>query len=231
MCAPSFLDGYGPVDVEAQRTPWSATPFWEAAFAGHHALLDALQRAVAAHGGVSRAFVKGYAYGYPDELFLLAMVWSFGDREVREARQVRLLTPPLPGEAIAAVVRTLQQEGAGPAWAALARSHRIDGLSPILGTGLLYFGGYGTGVPGHRPLVLDAAVLRALGHHDPDGGWPRTPGQCRRKDYERYLQQAEEWAACDAWKGTPETVEYALGDIGRRLAVDGGGGGKPAATA
>jgi hypothetical protein len=167
---PAFVRGYSQHDAAKQRIPWQATELWLRAFNDHVSLLEELQAEARDHEGIRREFVFAHAGSDPAALFLLAMAWGFGRTTVRWPRQVKMLTPPFPESAIAAIVRRVSEQGAAAGWSELWGQNHVEGLGAAFGTKLLYFAGYMTCPLTPRPLILDANVRRAL--NDPQTGLP-----------------------------------------------------------
>lgn len=217
MPVPAILTHYTQRAVQNHLVPWVLDGTWQIALQGYPAVQRNLQNEVRQHGGIRRSFVKSHANGDPVELFLMAMAWGFGTTPVHYPAHRQMLNGHYPRAQIRAIVTTVQNQGAAAGWSALLKQHHVPGLGPSFGTKLLYFAGYGSNCPGPRPLILDMNVRKALngphiGLQPPLGMW--------RADYERYLELAQQWSADPHWSGTPELVEFALFDLGRR-----GGGG------
>jgi len=200
-----------PTQVDDHRVPWSLTEFWKSALDQHQELQEALVEENQVNDGIRRSFVKSYATGNPDELFLAAMAWGFGSTNVRWPDHKAMLTAPLASDDLAGIINAVRTGGAGQGWSALSGSHHIPGLGKAFGTKLLYFAGYESNCPGPRPLILDNRVSCGLARYVP--GW-KDRYATTRDEYLWYLEIAQAWAQTESWNGDEEAVEFALFELG-----------------
>jgi hypothetical protein len=212
---PPYLLSLTQTDLDGQPVRWRKTSKWTTCLAKYPALVDALVDESAQNGGrLRRQFVHAYASADPVELFLAAMAWGLGTKGARWRGHQTILASP-PRDEISAIVDVVRSKGAEAGWTALMKTHKIPGLGYAFGTKLLYFAGYTAGLPGLKPLILDANVLAAL--HDASTGILASDGVWRA-DYLAYLELAGEWSREPAWPaGTPELVEYGLFARGQEL--------------
>ncbi|GAB34392.1 hypothetical protein [Gordonia otitidis] len=207
---PEAVMAYTSADVEGQTVPWKPDA-WRRSFVGCERAFDELSKHVETYGGIKRGYIRERAGGDPTELFLLSMAWGYGTVGYGPTRVSRVLSQPDAADKLAAIVNATRDGGAEQGWKALLRTDRIKGFGMAFGTKLLYFAGYATN-DRPRPLILDAFVRRGL-HELVDPEMP-SKGLVRLEDYLRYLHIAEE-AAIEL--GSPEVLEYALFDLGKKL--------------
>lgn len=140
-----------------------------------------------------------------------AYVWGVGKSAFLVGRMVRAFTANKDKieETLAQVDRVLRTEGAVAAYASMLpdRENHLKFVGPAYFTKHLYFTGYRIGVPGPRPLILDARVVGALSSVDgfagiASSGWPADT-------YRKYLEY------CDASDREPDKVEAELFLAGR----------------
>jgi len=222
---PLFLK-YSKDNPAQQPIKWKAGTFWKAALSGHSALLVALENEAAENkGSIRRSFIHERAAGDPVELFLAAMAWGFGGKAPQWPALKKMLTPPYPEDGIAEIVAQTRGQGALAGWDALwRRPRRVPGLGMSFGTKLVYFAGYRADIARPRPLILDQYVQKSLvelRRAMPEIGitMPNPGKTVRRAHYMEYLALAEQWSSDPTWqgRGSPEAVEYALFDHGKRI--------------
>lgn len=219
---PASIEAYGMDDVANHVVPWQFAR-WFDVFSGHAKAFEGLIQHVEANAGIKRNYIHEQSDGDPVELFLVSMAWGYGNVGYGPSRVAKILTQPEAQVKLATIVGATRTHGAAAGWKALLRTDRIKGLGMAFGTKLLYFSGYSQA---HRPppLILDAFVRRALYRQlDPTAPAidPKMPARSlvHLDDYLRYLELAE--ASSDRL-GSPEVLEYALFDLGKRLRNGGG---------
>lgn len=125
-----------------------------------------------------------------------------------------MLATPDAEDRVAEVLRLARQEGALPAYEAIAGPCRLDRMGPVFATKLLYFAGTGSLAPGPAPVIFDRLVGVFLSEHDIRLRW----GRFHTVDYTRYLDLVD--AIARQVDAAPDDVECALFDA----AVRSGGG-------
>ena len=137
----------------------------------------------------------------------MTMAWGHGRRGYGPNRTKAILSQDDAPQKLGAIVEATRTDGAEAGWRALLGTHKIKGLNMSFGTKLLYFAGYTTN---HRPrpLILDEKVRAGLAIVAPGTVPPR--GRVTHRDYLRYLELAEDWAAEPTFGQSPDVVEYGL---------------------
>jgi hypothetical protein len=200
-------------DVDAQRIEWECDAEWGTYLADRPGVRSALLEEVRIQSGISRSFVKSYANGDPEELFLVTMAWGYGRSKGRGNNRDLVLGPPRDVTAIGEIVRVVRTVGAISGWNEMKGLSRIDGLGHSFGSKLLYAAGYDAS-PGLRPLVLDEHVAKALAKFEvPD--WTSDYNKIEKdvRYYQRYLRLASDITTLlrtGGWQGSEEVVEFAL---------------------
>jgi len=217
---PSTFLEYKATAPATQIVPWAPTEGWSAILQQRPQLLVDLESEIDEHGGIRRAFVHDRASGDPLTLFLAAMAWGFGTTGYGATRVAKILSHPEAATKLERIVSVVQTDGAGEGWGELLDPSRskIPRFGMAFGTKLLYFAGYHAPTVGPRPLILDMFVRRSLERLSDT--MPPARSTVWRSHYLGYLKAAEDWAANPQWNATPETVEFALFDLGKRPVDD-----------
>lgn len=209
--APDVILAYNRERVASQREPWHAAR-WRTAFESNQALYDQLSDHAGENSGIARAFIHERAAEGTDPvwLFLLAMVWGYGDVGYGPHRTTSVLADAEARKNIRKIVEDTQNFGPSAGWKDLLSTHPVPGLGMSFGTKLLYFAGYNSG---HlRPLILDDRVRWSL--YDLSRGTVPPPGKrVSNRHYVAYLELAERWSVDPRWLQEPDVVEYALFDL------------------
>lgn len=213
---PAVLLPYRRAAPDNQIVPWTATEGWAGVLQPCPQLLLDLDAEVEEYGGIRRVFVHERASGDPLALFLAAMAWGFGTTGYGATRVAKILSDPEATAKLGRIVSVVRTDGAAEGWGELLnpRRSKIPHLGMAFGTKLLYFAGYHAPTDGPRPLILDMFVRRSLERLSDT--MPSPGSTIWRNHYLAYLDAAERWAADPQWNATPETVEFALFDLGKR---------------
>ena len=209
---PAFLNKYSINSPLNQREPWEANNQWSTFLKQHPHVAEQLKCEVSNHGGIRRSYLMSLADGDPEEFFLSLMAWGFAKSHVHYPSQVALMTPPFERENLKGIIDTVQNKGSLAGWKAILNHNKIYGLGYGFGTKLLYFAGYGKVPSGPQPLILDSRVMSTLANEGKVPGliWSSDYDYANSRNYLRYLELAEEWAADTTWNGSPDAVEFAL---------------------
>jgi len=172
---------------------------------------------IEANGGISRRFVKSFADGDIEELFIASMMFGFGDSTFPYPDLMSILVPPLPRAELEAIRFACQSNGPGAGWNAMMGDHHVHGMGYAFGTKFLWAAGYDSPFAPH-PLILDSNVLRALSSILGSDKW-RPEMQPSLRDYENYLDLAAAWSLDQTWMDhpEPELVEFSLFEYGKIL--------------
>ncbi|MCP3782922.1 hypothetical protein NLX85_06030 [Micromonospora sp. A3M-1-15] len=147
----------------------------------------------------------------PRQLLSAVLMWGYGPIGYGPWRAARSLEGDRDGKRLAYALDGLRapapdEDALRTAYQRLRdpKESRLPRLGPAFFTKLLYFAGYGRGVPGRQPLILDSVVRRRL---PVDAGVRRESGWV-----------SEEWLAYLGWAADqarrrgiePDEVEMAL---------------------
>jgi len=205
----------GELNTHIVRFSWNEQ--WRPALSKYPKLSLLLGREIRAVGGVSRDFVKAFADKDPVELYIVSLIFGYGDYNIRWPLQVQSITPPFDRDRITKIVSAVQNQGASAGWYELMTNSKIEGLGYAFGTKLLWAAGY-VRITSRRPLILDDNVSYALNYILGPEKWPYEY-QKSVDDYLTYLDIAEKWASDSTWQQdeSSELVEYALFKMGKAL--------------
>ena len=215
--APDLIRKFTMDDLHSQIVPFDWNSQWEPSLQERRSLALMLGRELRAHGGISRNFVKSFAERDPIDLYLVALMFGYGDFNIRWPLQVQSISPPFEQDRITKIITTVQTNGSEAGWHELMTYSKIDGLGYAFGTKVLWAAGFECAST-RKPLILDDNVNYALSFILGSEKWPYSYSK-NASDYLTYIDLAEQWAADSTWnsENNSELVEYALFSLGKSL--------------